>query len=121
MWEPALCNDCRFSEFEVDERTNGKPPCEACGLCKYLDNVPAKAKGISGSPLNYMEAGGLSAFIIQATRIHNLSPKSEFGPTLSALGWMDWATSIPIDEYQELLEIWHANAVAPWLKARAGK
>jgi hypothetical protein len=121
LWEPRLCGECRDSEFEEHERINGKPSCESCGLCKYLDNLPARVKGISGSPLQYMTAGGLSEFFLQATRIHNLSPITDFGPTLQALGWMEWETSIPVAEYQELLDIWHNKAIAPWIKARSGK
>lgn len=104
--------------MEEDEREGGAPLCQARGECKYLQNPVAAHHGLSGVPLHYRDASGLSAFLVQAQRVRNLSPLTDQGPTLQALGWMDWETDLEPEEYQELLDIWHTTHLLKWLKRR---
>lgn len=63
--------------------------------------------GLGGDPRQYLTACGLGPELRTWERIANLSPFTDHGQSLQALGWMDWETSLDPIEFNELMELWH--------------
>jgi len=84
-----------------------------------FDGIKAQSQGLRGTPQNYLAASGLQGVVKQIELISALSPFSDSGcPTLHALGWCDYESAIPQDDFLELLNAYHSSQVNAWLSAR---